>query len=102
MPVSRAFGESVGSFIRNLRNPRWIAAEATKQSVGIWVINPYGKKAKAWIKAHLHIHDVDRQGRIIKAHHVADAYECEDGHEYLHYDGKTYAYNRESDTWSAA
>ena len=87
--VPRAIGIAIGKLIRNLRNPRWVMAEVARQAFSIIVVGPTGRKAKAYLKTHLH-HDDG---------HVADVHEDEHGHLYVVFQGKAYWYDQNNDSW---
>jgi hypothetical protein len=97
MGLSQAAGKALGKLVRNLRNPRWVAASVAETGTTLLVINPIGKRVKAELKSYLHHHDED--GNQVK---IGDVYHCPDGHNYIHANGKTYRYDGNSDSWMNA
>ena len=93
MPMSNDFGKSLGKFVRNLKDPRFLAVEVAKQGVAIMVVNPYGQKVKAYLKA-----KITNGGTPTDAH----GYVCEDGFEYLEVGGKKYRHDLSNDTFVPA
>lgn len=91
MGVSSEFGKSVGRFLSGLKNPRWYLNEGIKTATAIVIWDSRkGREIRAWVKAQLHIHDEDKNGRYIKGNHVASALIDDQGNEILNYDGRHY------------
>ena len=89
---SRELGLALGKLFRNLKSPKWLAAEAGSAGMSVFVIAPLGHKVKAYLQHRLH----HEHG------HVADLHEDGEGNEYLVADGKNYRYDPDTDTWFAA
>lgn len=89
MGAIKTAGAALGKLFKNIKNPQWHFEQAAQQGISIFVINPLGNKAVAYVKGHI-LH-MDQK--------VADVYHCADGHEYFRANGKTYNHDLETDTW---
>lgn len=72
-----------------MKDPKWIAKEVTSKGTSIYVWNPLGQKAVAYLKFHL----------FNGEQKIGDAYHCADGHEYIKVGDQTYNHDLKSDTW---
>jgi|CXWL01.1.fsa_nt_gi hypothetical protein len=86
-------GRALGQIIRNLRNPRWVAAKAGKAATKICVVNPAGSKVYASIKHHLHDDNHN---------YIGDLYYDAQGNYYVCINGSYYRYDLNSNSWRQA
>lgn len=98
MPLSAAAGKALGKLYRDVRNPRWIAQQATESVISITVLNWAGQKVKAFFKGKI-FHKPDGHRDEV---HIGDVYHCADGHNYVHAGGKAYRYDAGQDAWVSA
>jgi hypothetical protein len=87
IPIGRSLGQSIGKFFTRMRNPRYVAAQATEKAADLFVLNRLGKYVYAKLHGHFH-HD---DGKVA---HYKDA----DGTEYVTTQDKKYRYDAGSDS----
>ena len=81
MSISNAAAKAIGALISKLKDKKWVAAEATKTAVSISVINPAGQKILAYLRGSTSCG-------------TAEVYKCDDGHEYIVYNGEAYTFDK--------
>jgi hypothetical protein len=90
MALSQSAGRALGKLFSNLKNPRWLAKQTSETVASVTVLNYAGKQVRAAYKGYI-LHDTDK--------HIGDVYHCDDGHNYVVANGKTYRYDASTDSW---
>jgi hypothetical protein len=83
---------NLGRLLRNIKDPKWLAAQAGEMLTQIYVIGPVGDQIKAYFRVHLF--DGDKK--------IGEVYHCKDGHEYLLIDGKKIRFDKDSEDFHHA